>query len=412
MAAERRSTFAHSGPLSPTQTGAPRYNRFNFRDYMKQHVRKLTDAETRKTIQMVAGTSTDRTEKEPDTATTAQEDKAPRSRSTTPGGTRKQKSVHMTREQQKEWHAKHPQQKPEEGAAGSQEATGPKTFDLATPEPESKVKEQVARLEGNDASKRTLEEAGMEDARRVSPEEPPMTMSTPTGSKSGLWDPDGKIDQFEGASTGDIGTPSFAANSPKPRRSASTTSRTSSRGPPPKAHQPGTRSPSPTKTATSPAAALAEETPRPAGPPSIVVPVSPEKTAPEITPDMQVIIDYFEKKDAERNDMITELRKKVKMLSGIIGEKGELDPWALSELTGDPATVTGPKRPRDEVEAPADKPPGLMATTRTATKSRSKIEKKKLGIVTRFWVPVSTSSNSSCTRAVSPLAACCKLICP
>ena len=90
---------------------------------------------------------------------------------------------------------------------------------------------------------------------------------------------------------------------------------------------------------------------------------------------MQVIIDYFEKQDAERNEMITELRKKVKLLSGIIGEKGELDPWALSELTGEPAATTGPKRPRDEVEAPADKPPGLMATTRTATKSRSKIEK-------------------------------------
>ena len=119
MAAERRSTFAHSGPLSPTQTGAPRYNRFNFRDYMKQHVRKLTEVEARKTIQVVTGTSTDKAEKEPDTATTAQADKTPRSRSTTPGGTRKQKSVHMTREQQKDSHAKHPPQRSEEEPRGN-----------------------------------------------------------------------------------------------------------------------------------------------------------------------------------------------------------------------------------------------------------------------------------------------------
>ena len=239
MAAERRSTFAQSGPLSPTQTGAPRYNRFNFRDYMKQHVRKLTEAEAKKTIQTV--TNTDKPEKEPNAPTTAQEDKQPRSRSTTPGGTRKNRSVHMTREQQKEWHAQHSPARDEE------EEAGPKTFDLATPEPESKVKDHVARLEGAETSKRTQEVAGMEDNRRESPEDPPITMSTPTGDKSGFGSPEGQMDQFEGTEARGSDTPSFTASPLRPKRSASTASRTSSRGPPPKAQQPGSRAPSPTK---------------------------------------------------------------------------------------------------------------------------------------------------------------------
>ena len=71
MAAERRSNFALSGPLSPTQTGT-RYNRFNFRDYMKTHVKKMTEAEGRKNIHMLKGT--DKPEKEQDNATRAQED--------------------------------------------------------------------------------------------------------------------------------------------------------------------------------------------------------------------------------------------------------------------------------------------------------------------------------------------------
>ena len=106
--------------------------------------------------------------------------------------------------------------------------------------------------------------------------------------------------------------------------------------------------------------------------PTIIIPMSPERSNTDITPDMQFIIDYFEKKDAERNEIINDLRKKVKLLSGTLGEKGELDPWAASELTGDVVATPGSKRVREEVEGTADKPPGSGGVVRTATKARTR----------------------------------------
>ena len=144
MAAERRSNFAHSGPISPTQTGAPKYNRFNFRDYMKSHVKKMTEAEVKKPIQMMTGTGTGTAKpdkdtgtssKEPDT-TTAQEEGKTRSRSTTPMGTRKRTGIFKTHQEKKDWHAKHAQQEVE----AEEHAPGPLQIDIGTPEPPSTVR--------------------------------------------------------------------------------------------------------------------------------------------------------------------------------------------------------------------------------------------------------------------------------
>ena len=88
--------------------------------------------------------------------------------------------------------------------------------------------------------------------------------------------------------------------------------------------------------------------------------MSPEKSDIDITPDKQFVIDCFEKKNAQSDEVIEELRKKVKLLTGTLSKKGELDPWTASALagdgiaapapTGDVATNQGSKRVREDAE--------------------------------------------------------------
>ena len=96
---------------------------------MKEHVKKLTETEAMKKVQMIKSKET-----EPDTTTSPEKEKTPRSRSTTPRGTRKNR-LFMNREQVKEWHAQHAKAEAEE-----EQSPGPATHDISTPEPESRVK--------------------------------------------------------------------------------------------------------------------------------------------------------------------------------------------------------------------------------------------------------------------------------
>ena len=247
MAAERRSTFAQSGPLSPTQTGAPRYNRFNFRDYMKNHVKKLTEAELKKPIQMISSTSTGRTEekdtstqdKEPDTATAQQTEAKTRSRSTTPNGTRRKTGagVYKTAQEKKDWIAKQSRQE----AEAEDGAQGPLRVDIGTPDAPSTVRQGIATFETQESTKRSQEDADigtkLDDLRRerlLAPEDPPGPMS----SASGFFDPENDMGHFEGIDATAAQTPSFTVSPAKPKMS----SRASSRSPPPpKAHAAGSR---------------------------------------------------------------------------------------------------------------------------------------------------------------------------
>ena len=101
----------------------------------------------------------------------------------------------MNREQVKDWHAQRaqPQEEQEDG-----EQPGPNIFDVSTPDPEVKVKDQIARIEDAASGERTHEEAGIEETRRIAPEDPPTTMGTPTGDVSGLCTPHGDVGQLEG----------------------------------------------------------------------------------------------------------------------------------------------------------------------------------------------------------------------
>ena len=73
---------------------------------MKEHVKKLTESEARKNIQTLTGT--EKADKEHTAAKAQEEDnKKTRSRSTTPGGTRKEtiQKIFKTHEEKIQWHA-------------------------------------------------------------------------------------------------------------------------------------------------------------------------------------------------------------------------------------------------------------------------------------------------------------------
>ena len=190
-----------------------------------------------------------------------------------------------------------------------------------------------------------------------------MSMGTPSAEQAALLDPRGGMTQFVDEDVRGSTTPSFMAS---PARKPA--SRASSRGPPPKAHQGGSRSPSPSKMAKSPAATIAEEFPVPTGGPTIIVPPTPENQDVEFAAEIDDIIDDFEKRDADRNAMVDELRNQVQALTE---SKGELDLWAAT-------AQSGRKRGREEIEA-GQEMPELSGVVRTTTSKGVRTEPTQTG---------------------------------
>ena len=118
MAAERRvekTTFAHS-PLISTSQNTQRYNRFNFKDHMKQHMIKVSDPGYMKRVLAFNNAAQDNAEAEEEeqaggTATQAeaeQQDNAERQgRGSTPSTHRTatpKRTPFLSTAMKKEWH--------------------------------------------------------------------------------------------------------------------------------------------------------------------------------------------------------------------------------------------------------------------------------------------------------------------
>ena len=141
MAAERRTPFAQAGPLIPPSPSM-KYNRFNFKEHMKNHVLKINSPTYMKKIMVVnpQAESTDNPEAESDTTRRTQEREGsqPRtSRSTTPNGTRKNTPKTKLFLSKAEMMTKN-----KERAQG-----GPEEYDIDTPNADnSRVKREVAKI--------------------------------------------------------------------------------------------------------------------------------------------------------------------------------------------------------------------------------------------------------------------------